>query len=104
MHRVIAALAIAIASAAVPANAQEMEITVGGGLGMELFDEDVLRYPTADLGFTRWWANGWGLGGRGTFQIGTVLHPYSQRAWTSAGPRNDQSGVTGAPPLVSAWH
>ena len=77
MHRAIAALAIAVVSAAVPVGAQETEITVGGGVGLELFDEDVLTYPTADLGLTRWWANGWGLGGRGTFQVGTALHPYS---------------------------
>ena len=77
MHRAIAALAIAVVSAAVPVGAQETEITVGGGVGLEPFDEDVLTYPTADLGLTRWWANGWGLGGRGTFQVGTALHPYS---------------------------
>ena len=84
MHRAIAALAIAAASAAVPVDAQEMEITAGAGLGLELFDENVLTYPTADLGLTRWWANGWGLGGRGTFQIGAVLHPYSQGVYSTA--------------------
>ena len=60
MHRAVAAFAIAVAAAAVPVDAQETEITVGGGLGLELFDKDVLTYPTADLGLTRWWANGWG--------------------------------------------
>ena len=83
MHRAIAALAIAVVSAAVPADAQEMEITAGGGLGLELFDEHVLTYPTAELGLTRWWTNGWGAGGRGTFQIGTVLHPYSQGIYST---------------------
>ena len=83
MHRTIAALAIAVAAAAAPAEGQETEITVGGGLGLELFDEDVLTYPTADLGLTRWWASGWGLGGHGTFQIGTVLHPYSQGIYST---------------------
>ena len=84
VHRAIAALAIAVASTAVPVDAQEMEITAGAGLGLELFDENVLTYPTADLGLTHWWANGWGLGGRGTFQIGTVLHPYSQGVYSTA--------------------
>ena len=84
MLRIIAAaLVSAVASVAVPADAQETEITVGGGLGLELFDEHVLTYPTADVGVTRWWANGWGLGGRGTFGIGTVLHPYSQGIYSS---------------------
>ena len=78
MHRIITALATAVVSAAVSANAQDFEITGGGGLGLEVFDEHVLTYPTADLGLTRWWATGWGLGGRGTFEIGTVLHPYAQ--------------------------
>ena len=81
-----AALAIAIASATISVNAQELEITVGGGLGLESFYPHVLTYPTADVGLTRWWASGWGLGGRGTFGIGTVLHPRASRAWASAEP------------------
>ena len=97
MRRIIAALAIAVVSAAVPADAQETEITVGGGLGLELFDEHLLTYPTAELGLTRWWASGWGLGGRGTFGIGTVLHPYSKGIGSFDLPRGTRFiGVSGS--------
>ena len=97
MRRIIAALAIAVVSAAVPVGAQETEITVGGGLGLELFDEHLLTYPTAELGLTRWWAGGWGLGGRGTFGIGTVLHPYSKGIGSFDLPRGTRFiGVSGS--------
>ena len=44
MHRIIAVFAIAVASAAVAVDAQELEITVGCGLRLGVFDEHVLTY------------------------------------------------------------
>ena len=83
-HRTFAALALAVVSA-VSVNAQELEITLGGGLGLASFYPHVLTYPTADLGFTRWWGSGWGSAVAGRSGLG----PCSIPAPAERGPRPD---------------
>ena len=112
MRRIIAALAIAVVPAAVPVDAQETEITVGGGLGLELFDEHLLTYPTAELGLTRWWAGGGARRSRDVrdrnrvaslLRGHRVLQPSPWHA-VHRGERVDPGGVARAPPLVSPGH
>lgn len=77
MRRIISSALVIVACPTLAA--AQAEFLVGGGVGFEVFDDEVLTYPVAEVGATHWWG-GWGMGGRGSFQVGTVLHPYARHA------------------------
>ena len=98
MHKSIAALTLALGLAVAPLAAQDLEVQAGAGVGVSLFDEHFLTYPTAEFGVTRWSADGRGFGARVSFQLGKVLLPHMIRPYgfDDLPPTARAVGVTGA--------